>query len=84
MLGVCVAVSFGSLPVSELVEWFELNRMLGIDEFNVYNATLTSQFDPVFDYYSHRVGVLNVHQMVPPVVDKSTGVTMKTIKVSVL
>jgi len=81
-LGVCVAVSFGSMPADELVEWFELNRMLGIGEFNVYNASMSSRLDAVFEFYSRREGVLNVRQMVPPVVDELNGTTLDTIKAS--
>lgn len=81
-LGVCVAISFGSLPLEELVEWFELNRMLGIGEFNIYNGSMSPALDGVLNYYARDAGVVNVHQMGPPVVDRKAGVTMDTIKAS--
>ena len=54
--GVCVVVSYGYMNrnnMTSLVEWFEFNRLLGVTEFNVYNASL--QLDKtmrkVFDFY---------------------------------
>jgi Glycosyltransferase family 92 len=81
-LGICVAISFGSLPTEELVEWFELNRLLGIGEFNIYNASMSSDLDDVLNYYENHAGVLKVHQMEPPVYDQRDGITLDTIKAS--
>ena len=58
--GACVAVAFGSIPVDMFVEWMELNRLLGITEFNVYDANMKNM-STVFDYYI-KAGLLHVHQ----------------------
>lgn len=39
--GVCVPVSFGSLPVTRFVEWMELLHLLGVTEVNVYDGNVT-------------------------------------------
>ena len=63
--GVCVSISFGNIPTPLFVEWMELTWMLGVREFNVYDAGMVNMSD-VFDYYTRR-GWLRVHQMPPPV-----------------
>jgi len=65
--GVCVAIAFGSIPTPMFVEWIELTWMLGVREFNVYDAGMVNM-SAVFDYYTRR-GWLKVHQMPPPVHD---------------
>ena len=63
--GVCVAIAFGHIPTQQFVEWMELTWILGVREFNVYDAGMVNMSD-VFDYYTRR-GWLKVHQMPPPV-----------------
>jgi len=63
--GVCVAISFGHIPTPAFVEWMELTWMLGVREFNVYDAGMVNMSD-VFDLYIRR-GWLIVHPMPPPV-----------------
>ena len=63
--GVCVAIAFGNIPTPVFVEWIELTWLLGVREFNVYDAGMINMTD-VFDYYTRR-GWLKVHQMPPPV-----------------
>jgi len=69
--GVCVAIAFGHIPTPVFVEWMELTWMLGVREFNVYDAGMVDMSD-VFDYYT-RLGWLKVHQMPPPVHDLATA-----------
>ncbi|XP_045195019.2 uncharacterized protein LOC123550657 [Mercenaria mercenaria] len=38
----------------ELVEWFELNRILGAEKFIVYNFSTSVKVQQVLDYYSKR------------------------------
>jgi len=63
--GVCVAIAFGHIPTPVFVEWMELTWMLGVREFNVYDAGMVNMSD-VFDHYTRR-GWLRVHPMPPPV-----------------
>ena len=67
--GVCVAISFGHIPTPVFVEWMELTWMLGVREFNVYDAGMVNMSD-VFDYYTRR-GWLRIHHMPPPVPDRT-------------
>ena len=54
LFGACVAISFGTVPVPVFVEWIELNRMLGVSEFNVYDAGMVNMSN-VFKYYTNQV-----------------------------
>ena len=60
-----MVVAFGSIPVAMFVEWMELNRLLGITEFNVYDVNMMNM-SKVFDYYTED-GLLLVHQFSPAV-----------------
>jgi len=87
--GVCVAIAFGSIPTPLFVEWMELTWMLGVREFNVYDAGMVNMSD-VFDYYTRR-GWLKVYQMPPPVHDLSvanytigTNGTNSTVQVQIV
>jgi len=66
--GACVAIAFGSIAVEEFIEWIEFSRLLGITEFNVYDAGMINM-TRVFDLYSRR-GWLRVHNMPPPVLPR--------------
>jgi Glycosyltransferase family 92 len=68
--GVCVAIAFGHVPLAEFVEWIELHRMLGVTEFNIYDAGMVNM-STVFDYYA-KLGLLKVHSMPPPVLDMAS------------
>ena len=50
-----------------LVEWFEVNRMFGVTEFNLYNATaqFSDKAKAVIQFYQ-KIGVLKFHQLPPP------------------
>ena len=50
-----------------LVEWFEVNRMFGVTEFNLYNATaqFSDKAKAVIEFYQ-EIGVLKFHQLPPP------------------
>lgn len=43
----------------ELVEWIELNRILGAEKFTVYNHSVASNVSQVLDYYS-KMGVVEI------------------------
>ena len=58
--GICVGPSFGRLDEAKLVEWFELNKILGVKEFNIYNVSLDANIKSVFTYYiSKKELILN-------------------------
>ena len=52
---------------SWFIEWFELNHILGISEFTLYNSTVqvTDSIKRVFNYYKQR-GLLKLHHIPPP------------------
>ena len=82
--GVCVAISFGHIPTPVFVEWIELTWILGVREFNVYDAGMVNMSD-VFEYYTRR-GWLRVHQMPPPVppdnhTEHQVGYINSTVKI---
>lgn len=50
----------------DLVEWIELNRILGADKFTVYNHSIASNVLRVLDYYTKR-GVVEIFQWNLPI-----------------
>ena len=58
---VCVAPLRLETPyTNELVEWIELNRILGVEYFVFYNYSINSNDSQILQYYSHR-GLVEVH-----------------------
>ena len=75
--GVCVVVSYGRMvgqdKLTSMIEWFEFNRLLGVTEFNIYNASLEidSAMKRLFEYYVNK-SVLHVRKHATPF-DKETS-----------
>jgi hypothetical protein len=68
---VCVAVSFGSLPPDEVIEWVEANRMFGVTKFNIYDAKINdSRTLDVLKFYV-RLGLVEINELPPGVDDFS-------------
>ena len=68
--GVCVVVSYGRMhqdQMTSMIEWFEFHRLLGVTEFNIYNASLRLDrtMRQVFNYYE-KANLLNVVQHPAP------------------
>ena len=72
--GLCVAISFGKIDLSLLVEWFEIHKLLGVKQFNVYNASMNVQMQRVFNYYMSKDD-LKLHHM-DPVIPSSNLATI--------
>jgi len=52
-LAVCVQVGYGKLNAPRMVEWFELQRLLGVDMIGVYNMSIVDgDGADVLRYYS--------------------------------
>ena len=49
--GVCVAASFGNVDTAVMVQWFELHKILGVKEFNIYNVSMSASMNDVLQYY---------------------------------
>ena len=62
--GLCCANGHGSFNAAEMVEWFELNMMLGVAEINLYD-TMYRNLTEVFDYYK-KTGALKLYGLVHP------------------
>lgn len=63
---ICVPIGFGMLDTLDLLEWFEMVKLLGISNVHVYNATMSPNLNKVLNFYTQS-GFLKVHQMAPPV-----------------
>ena len=57
----------------ELVEWIELNRILGAEKFTIYNISTSINVDKVLEYYSKRGLVEIVQWRLPIRVSKFPG-----------
>ena len=65
-LGVCVVVAYGDINQHRLIEWVELNRILGVKEINVYDSRVSSRTRQVFQFYE-ETGFLQVRRSAPAV-----------------
>ena len=58
-IAVCVKPVRGKLEVSKLVEWFEMFRVVGIEDFIIYDTDVMGSTKFVFDFYV-RQGILDL------------------------
>ena len=65
-IGICVAISYGTLDPYRLVEWIELNQILGVGEFNLYDSHLHKTSRQVLDHYE-KLGIVKVRPSAPAV-----------------
>ena len=62
------------MDIATVVQWFELHKMLGVKEFNIYNVSVSSSMKDVFRYYT-STGDLILHHM-PPIIPKDDPLTV--------
>ncbi|XP_045184302.2 beta-1,4-galactosyltransferase galt-1-like [Mercenaria mercenaria] len=64
---VCLSpLFFNNSIANELVEWFEINKLMGADLFIVYNHTTFGRTDEILNHYE-KEGWIKVIQWQPPV-----------------
>ena len=61
-LAVCVSVSYGSHELVRLIEWTEMQRILGVSKITIYNNSLNLQAGEVFRFYSAIGGFVELRQ----------------------
>lgn len=67
---VCLTpIHFDYSRAYELIEWVELNRILGAEKFIVYNYSIASNVEQVLDYYVRQDAVEVVQWRLPMAVD---------------
>lgn len=66
-IGLCTAVTYGSVDSLKLIEWIEFNSMLGITEINFYVNRLAEGTEKVLRYYE-QAGLIRVQRVAPPIV----------------
>ena len=72
--GVCVGPSFGHLDEAKIVEWFELYKIFGVKEFNIYNVSLDAGLKRVFSHYiSNEELIVNEMPSIIPVYNLDTA-----------
>ena len=49
--GVCVTITYNRIIPDQFVEWMEFHHMFGITEFTIYNASVSSEFDHIFQVF---------------------------------
>ena len=64
--GVCVPVAYNSIDPARIIEWVELNRILGVTEINIYNSNLMSDTLAVLKYFENE-GIVKIHNAPPPI-----------------
>ena len=59
--GVCVSVSYWSFDLKRLVEWLEMQRILGVSLVTIYNNSLSEQNANIFRHYA-KTGFVDFRQ----------------------
>ena len=65
-IGVCVPVVYGNISSTALIEWIELNRILGVAEFNFYVTSSNRNVTSVLRHYE-KMGLVRLTMLTPPV-----------------
>ena len=65
--GVCVSVSYWSFDAKRLVEWLEMQHILGASLVTIYNNTISDPTARVFQYYKSKgfVDFRQSHNFIP-------------------
>lgn len=63
---VCLSPMFNDVSANRLVEWIELNRLLGANRFEIYNFSTAQTVEQVLNYYSNK-GIVEVIKWRPEV-----------------
>lgn len=50
--GVCVSVAYWNHPAERIIEWVELNRIIGVNHVIIYNNSLSAEAARVFEHYA--------------------------------
>lgn len=58
-IGVCAKFVYGSMDAQKLIEWFEVNRLLGVDKVCIYTYKLNKLAMKVLEYYE-SIGIVMV------------------------
>ena len=64
--GVCVLVAYNRIDPKRIIEWVELNKILGITEINIYNSNLVSDTLAILEHYQ-KEGIIKIHNAPPPI-----------------
>ncbi|KAL4240925.1 hypothetical protein ACF0H5_001708 [Mactra antiquata] len=72
-IGICAKLAFGNLDARRLVEWFEVQRLFGVDMIIAYRYNLNSQAGKVFNYYE-KLGISKLYEFdIPEKVLRDVG-----------
>lgn len=69
-LGICGKILYGDFPAERVLEWLEINRILGVDKIVLYTFNITRETEAVLKYYVNE-GFLVTKQFDFPVKCKS-------------
>ena len=58
-IGVCAKFAYGSMDAKKLIEWFEVNRLLGVDKVCIHTYKLNNLAMKVLEYYE-SIGIAMV------------------------
>lgn len=55
----CAKIAYGSVDAQKLIEWFEVNRLLGVDKVYIHTYKLNNLAMKVLEYYE-SIGIAMV------------------------
>lgn len=72
-IGLCVPPLYGNISSQILVEFIELNQILGVDNIIIYVHNFTEEMRKVFEFYSSSDVVTVVPWTLPMIYENKTG-----------
>ncbi len=81
--GICVPVSYGEFNDHRLVEWFELNKLLGVEKISIYNNSISDRNMKVIKHY-HDANFIMFNQLPNVTEDKGDETLFLNKEVSIM
>lgn len=72
---VCAKIVYGDYDSEKLLEWFEINRAIGVDHVSMFTYNVTNKTEMVLKHYE-RTGFLTVNKFDFPLKSKLQNVTL--------
>ena len=80
--GHCMSVIYWRHNASRIVEWMELHRMWGVQEFNIYANHLHKETMQIFEYYADKWNIIKIHRLTNVLDSKEEWAILMTMSIA--
>ncbi len=64
--GMCVAVAYEQIDPKRIIEWVEMNKILGVTEINIYDSNVDRESRRIFEFYE-KEKIVKIFDTPPPI-----------------